>query len=278
VKRTYLRPLALAAVVLPAVVRRALDPERRPADAVLRPRALELRARDEDARLELVARRAVPRRAVVLRAVVLRAAGLRAVVRRDVEARRAGRRVVRLVDFPPLSTSSSSFVRVCTAFWTLDCSFFKLVRASVKWRRELAPAPLPAAARFFWIDFWSDSTCLLRLFSAAFPPPDRREAVVDLRAVLRRAVDPRAAVLRAGDFRAVAFRADELRALVLRAVVLPDLLAVPAVLRLDDLRAAGDISLLSLGGGGDVYFTRRMATQAIARRALYANRSSESSR
>ena len=60
-----------------------------------------------------------------------------------------------------------------------------------------------------------------------------------VRAVVRRAEVLRAVVLRAALFRAVLFRAGLLRAAFLR--------APPAFLRLEDLRAAGDISLLSLG-------------------------------
>ena len=123
----------------------------------------------------------------------------------------------------------------------------------MKCLRELVPAPLPAAVRCFWIE----STVLLKFLSAAFPPDDLRDADGERRAVLLRADELRA------DERAVVFRPVDARAreLPLRDEVV--LRVVPAVLRVADRRAAGDISLLSLGGGGDVYFTRRMATQPI---------------
>jgi hypothetical protein len=71
-----------------------------------------------------------------------------------------------------------------------------------------------------------------------------RRAVFFRAVVLRAAVFLRAVVLRAVVLRAALFRAVLLRAVLLRAVFLR---APPAFLRVEDLRAAGDISLLSLG-------------------------------
>jgi hypothetical protein len=82
-------------------------------------------------------------------------------------------------------------------------------------------------------------------FSAAFPP-ELRELVALRRDDAARplALGLRAVDLRAVDLRAVDLRAVVLRAVVLRAVVLRAPAALPAVLRLAVLRAAGDISLL----------------------------------
>ena len=219
-----------------AVVRRAplvrlAELEDRLRAPVVRARAVVVRRLDELAR-RAAGLRAVDRRAVVRRAGDFRAVDFRAVERVEPDARRV---VVRPV-VPPAEADLIAFERLCRAF-------FRFFSSSLRCGR-VAPSTL---ARAVLKRFSSASSAVCTLFSAVLLErlAAGRRAVVR-RAVVRRAVELRAVVLRAGDLRAVALRAaglraDELRALVLRAVVLRDLLELPVVLRLVDLRAAGDI-------------------------------------
>jgi hypothetical protein len=121
-------------------------------------------------------------------------------------------------------------------------------------RREL----VSAFARADLIRFSAESKDVWNPRIVALPPVERRELAVVFLAVL--------------------FFADDERPLALRLVLLRAVVREPpvfeAVLRVAVLRAAGDIKLLSLGGREDVYFIRRMTTQA----RRHASRSSASSR
>ena len=236
---------------------RARDVERRA--AVDRPRAEVGRRAVERLRAE-VDLRAAGRRAVVERRAVERPREAverpLAVVRRAPERRAVPLRgvlaflVVRRLD-DPLRVAEPPLLR--TAWLRLFRAFLMCV-----WNSRIAFFASPSTFEVAdLIRFSNASSDVFRRFSAAFPAPpravDRRAAVVARRAVFvarravvvarRAVVERRAVVRREVDERPLAVRPVLLRAVVRRTP--PDL---PAVLRLAVLRAAGDISLLSLGG------------------------------
>jgi hypothetical protein len=133
----------------------------------------------------------------------------------------------------PVPALLRAFVRLLRAFFTCVSSSRTALRAS--------------SSRLDVVDLIAFSTAardVLTRLSAALPPLDRRELAVFLRAVVFRADDERLPALRLVVLRDGAERPLALRVVVLRAVVL----RAPPVLRLAVLRAAGDISLLSLMG------------------------------
>jgi hypothetical protein len=167
-------------------------------------------------------------------------------VRRELVLLRAGAfRVVAFGDAPSCTAFSSCLARSCAVFRVLlRESSISLIK-----RRELASA----FARSDLARFSAESRDVWIARTVGLPPVERRALAV---------------VFRADDERPLALRLVLLRAVVRFAPVFE------AVLRVAVLRAAGDIKLLSLGGRGEVYFIRRMTTQAIH----HASRSSASSR
>jgi hypothetical protein len=196
-----------------------------------RPRAGDLRLRAEEDPRALVLRRAVlffvlALRVAAFRVVALRVVALRLVALRFVALRLVALRLVGLED--PLACWTA-LVKLFRALLKCDWTSFTALRAS--------PSTFEVAVL---IRFSSDANDVLRLFSAALPPVERRAVFLFAAVFLDDAERPLA-----------------LRLVLLRAVALR---APPVFLR-TVLRAAGDIKLLSLGGRWGVYFIRRMPAQ-----------------